>query len=1142
MDDRYFCRKFVLNVNGEQIQDVLAGLPFWPTGDLLGKSPMSVAVGVQEVVTGYDPRLTADFSGYSPGAKSVVEKILGGEYSLSPEPSTSTAVTPPSVASSDRTRLEALDIVDFRGIRRLRPKDMPLSGDVIFIYGPNGVGKTSIADAVEWVITGQVGRLERQPVLSGRNSPDPVMNVFSDDGEARITCHLSGRDPVLRTKHGGSTKSWIGSSAASNDRAVIDHVVGTKAPSLDARLRIERLRDLFHGSHMLAQHDIRRFLEETKPEKRFDILTNMIGAEEFVRFREKVETVLRSLRSHAKESHEGCTDLNGELDRISKKRQERQTEFEGLSHLVTAGKTPEDVASELLQGLRSCQCSIDEDAVQRAGAEPPERRIELIAVHAEGAIRAKKAAIEDSLVRLNGLEQELPAYIESLRRCENLAAEIATAKEVSEKIRPDLQKQETACQEIQARLTVNRPKQAEVARRCAELIWLKENLPPYHLLRETLKRSEDSLANQREELHKSEAVVGEREKSVKAKQVRLQEIEKTVAVKLNKGQAIAGLLARLDHTQATWQQIEQLARSKKELDSRIGEVARQVSTSRDEANSARSRMAELQKAYDSEAALHDVLSSFLAKLAEMVKSAECPLCGRGFTTAEAAKDGIREHLSAIPVQLKESARRVDEVKEDIEAKQTNVESLTAGMRTLEAEAERTRSGRAAAMKAVQSFLADCRELAITVSVDDTSSWGNALGQASKDCDVSSLRSEEATLRQALKSLSAGIVEQTNVAGAIRQKLLQKKKERDRLIAEAQGVEADLVRREIDPASVPASDRLDADLSRAQKEARESAELVDNGEAELRDIESSIVELRKNLKRLDEDVASKESQLRQYQTTCGRFTAACRAIAVDPQNATESLLAVKQSASELNQELSKLEEKRQVLQHVVSLGRLKREVHQLELDESGVKRQAEDMGRKDTHLGKWVSHIESLEKEVTRGQVDAVGTHLQRLEPTTQGLYRRLSPHPIFGKVRIRVDEETRELNVEAESSLDDRRLDDIIVSPSAFFSDAQMNSLAITVFLAGALRQRWSRFDTILIDDPVQQMDEINVCAFLDLIRGLSDLRQFIVFTCSRDFYLLALDKLACLNKGKPGRFLAYRLEGIAPAELKVYCDTPNVS
>jgi energy-coupling factor transporter ATP-binding protein EcfA2 len=241
--------------------------------------------------------------------------------------------------------------------------------------------------------------------------------------------------------------------------------------------------------------------------------------------------------------------------------------------------------------------------------------------------------------------------------------------------------------------------------------------------------------------------------------------------------------------------------------------------------------------------------------------------------------------------------------------------------------------------------------------------------------------------------------------------------------------------------------------------------------------------------------------------------------------------------DINQSLSGLEEKRQILQQIASLSRLKKEMEGLTQGKSDAQRQAEKSSREESLLREWVSRVESLEADVVNRQVDVVGTHLIRLEPTTQRLYHRLNAHPIFGKVRIQIDEKTRELNVEAEASAARELLGDIAVSPSEFFSDAQMNSLAITVFLAGALRQRWSGFNTIIIDDPVQQMDEMNVCAFLDLIRGLSSQRQFIIFTCSKDFYLLAMDKLDCLNKAKQGSFLAYRLEGISPAHLKVHND-----
>ena len=222
--------------------------------------------------------------------------------------------------------------------------------------------------------------------------------------------------------------------------------------------------------------------------------------------------------------------------------------------------------------------------------------------------------------------------------------------------------------------------------------------------------------------------------------------------------------------------------------------------------------------------------------------------------------------------------------------------------------------------------------------------------------------------------------------------------------------------------------------------------------------------------------------------------------------------------------------------LVELNKKKAAIDDLARLEVQIKKEAANASQKLLHAEEWNSMLDSLSSQIAERQVDAVSSHLKRLQPTTQRPYLRLNPHPVFRTVRIRDDEETRELDVEAETSLVSSE-GAITVSPSAFFSDAQMNVLAITVFLGGALRQQWSGFNTILFDDPIQQMDVMNVCAFLDLIRGLSSQKQFIIFTCSRDFYLLAIDKLSCLNREKPGAFLAYRLEGVSPDKLKVYCD-----
>ncbi|MFH0813015.1 MAG: SMC family ATPase [Pseudomonadota bacterium] len=1136
IDDRYVCRKFVLNVNGGDIRDVLGDLPFWPPGDLISGLPTSVVAGVREAVKGYDSRLIADLASHSPGAERIFQKILEGTYSSTGEPSRSEEAITPRVIQSLQTKLEALDITDFRGIRRLRPEDMPLAGDVVFVYGPNGVGKTSIVDAVEWAISGQVSRLARG---SAKGGLDPIINVFADKGEAQVICHLSNRQPICRRKRGRLTERRIGSHSAADDRAIIDHVVGTKAPSPEARLGIGRLRDLFRGSHILSQHNIRQFLEQTEPAERFDILTNMIGAEEFVRFREKVATVLRHLRSHIGVTSEKNKSLRSELEDVSTRLRERQKDFQKLRDAVTIGVDPANLASELLQGLRRCQCTVDEAAIDRAGSESAEHRLELIAVHAEAAIRGKKAAIEDLQVRLNSLEKELQGYIQSRTRCQSLLAEIASSKSASEKGRNDLKNEEKARQDIQTRLQILRTAQSKAARRYVDLVWLKENLPAYYQGCETLKRTEESLNSHREGIQRAEAALEERKKFLSAKRSLLQDIEQKIAARASRDQALSTLLKQLPQVQGRHQDLKELGEKERQYESRIVELKRQVNSARNEVNVARARLEELQRAYNSEAARHDVLSSFLAKLAELIQSAECPLCGRGFNSNEEAKDVIREHLSAVPLKLKELVHQVDDAKKDIESKQAHFNSITVGIHNLEAELKEVRTAKAIATKAMQEFVTGCATLSIVVSAEDTVSWQRTIEEARKECDVASLGSEAASLRNAITSLSSGVVDQQNVINGLRQKAIQDEKQRTQLVAMVQEFKSEMMQRGFETGSLPEGDWLTAEIPKAQAESEECSGSVAKREAELRTIDSAIEGLRDSLKKIDEDIASKEKQMRQYESICNNFIAACRLLGIDPESPIESIRSVRQRSSELNQSLSGLEEKRRVLQQVAGLGRLKLEIDSLAEAEANVKRRAEASSNEESRLRDWTSLVKGLEAEVVRQQVGVISSHLERLEPTTQRLYYRLNPHPIFGKVRIRVHEKTRELDIEAEASVARERLGDIAVSPSAFFSDAQMNSLAITVFLAGTLRQRWSKFNTIFIDDPVQQMDEMNVSAFLDLIRGLSNQRQFIIFTCNRDFYLLALEKLDCLNKSNQETFRAYRLEGIAPADLKVYCDAP---
>jgi DNA repair exonuclease SbcCD ATPase subunit len=59
------------------------------------------------------------------------------------------------------------------------------------------------------------------------------------------------------------------------------------------------------------------------------------------------------------------------------------------------------------------------------------------------------------------------------------------------------------------------------------------------------------------------------------------------------------------------------------------------------------------------------------------------------------------------------------------------------------------------------------------------------------------------------------------------------------------------------------------------------------------------------------------------------------------------------------------------------------------------------------------------------------------------------------------------------------------VNPSYIFSSAQNNVLALSIYLSFAFFQDWSNLNFICLDDPIQNMDDINVFNFVDIIRAL---------------------------------------------------------
>jgi len=91
------------------------------------------------------------------------------------------------------------------------------------------------------------------------------------------------------------------------------------------------------------------------------------------------------------------------------------------------------------------------------------------------------------------------------------------------------------------------------------------------------------------------------------------------------------------------------------------------------------------------------------------------------------------------------------------------------------------------------------------------------------------------------------------------------------------------------------------------------------------------------------------------------------------------------------------------------------------------------------------------------------------------IYKNINPHPIY-----------KDINIESSHGLIFKLNDEFErVQADYIFSSAQKNVLALSIFLGFAFQQSWSNLDQIFIDDPIQNMDDINVVGFVDILRNL---------------------------------------------------------
>lgn len=293
-----------------------------------------------------------------------------------------------------------------------------------------------------------------------------------------------------------------------------------------------------------------------------------------------------------------------------------------------------------------------------------------------------------------------------------------------------------------------------------------------------------------------------------------------------------------------------------------------------------------------------------------------------------------------------------------------------------------------------------------------------------------------------------------------------------------------------------NERLKSDGLSASQEA-----LAD----ELVQLESRIVEVREKL----------SAFARQYASIVGEDL-------TDGTDVSE-MLAVALESAELRQD-----EKRNVLENLVLLESLSELLVPFISKETARKELAQLGVKKIEHA----SLRERLADEIDQVN-EVLGKQLDYVFYTDliNSIYRKIDPHPSFKEIKFAFGFGVKDkpcLNVFVSESSSEGECERVI-SPLLYFSSAQLNILSLSIFLARALHAKdkdGKPLDVILIDDPIHSMDSINILSTIDLLRGLAvnHDKQIIISTHDENFYELLKRKLP--TEYCPSKFLRLKTFG----------------
>jgi exonuclease SbcC len=215
-------------------------------------------------------------------------------------------------------KLKSIHIEAFRGIPGTL--DVDLSAPITLIYAPNGVGKTSICDAAEWLLTNSIKRLED----SGAKPADFRCDFAAIKTATRVSGTIVTHDSEIEVERSLDDCRWRRDGNVFR-RVSHSEFLETIAPSAAEpdvhKIHANHSRQIWlRGTRFLSGDSLAALLEsdEESMGSREKLFADMLGVGHLIETERQLEIYLKNLNQYVRQQQalidNGTTSLRRRLD------------------------------------------------------------------------------------------------------------------------------------------------------------------------------------------------------------------------------------------------------------------------------------------------------------------------------------------------------------------------------------------------------------------------------------------------------------------------------------------------------------------------------------------------------------------------------------------------------------------------------------------------------------------------------------------------------------------------------------------------------------------------------------------------------------------------------------------------------------